>query len=234
MPSRSRINTAGRRLRKVIQGELAPDEINLRDEVRVVQVFRAAHAAPLRKTAAGLYYYAKKHSSIATTRRQPIVAQRLKRMRTIYDKLTREPHMALSRMEDIGGCRALFESTDQVYAAAADIKSQKRWAIVRERDYIAEPKGESGYRAVHRVAEKDGRRIEMQLRTLMQHSWAELIESTDRRTGVGLKEGRSPADVTEYYRLGSELLAASEAGRASDPTTLRRFREMYTAVSDLI
>src|SRR4029077_8657409 len=34
-----------------------------------------------------------------------IVAQRLKRRKTIIDKLSREPQMQLARMDDVAGCR---------------------------------------------------------------------------------------------------------------------------------
>jgi putative GTP pyrophosphokinase len=75
----------------------------------VVEEFRKAHAELLTKIAANLRYYVDRYSSIELSGR-PIVGQRLKRMRTIVDKLGREPTMALSWMEDMGGCRALFAS----------------------------------------------------------------------------------------------------------------------------
>ena len=69
------------------------------------------------------------------------------------------------------------------------------------------------------------------LADLTRHSWAELVETTDRRTGAGLKEGRASADLTEYYRLGSEMLAASESDAPLNPDTQRRFQELHRLVS---
>lgn len=43
---------------------------------------------------------------------EPIVAQRLKRVPTIAGKLLREPGMKLSRMEDVGGVRAVLPSQE--------------------------------------------------------------------------------------------------------------------------
>lgn len=36
------------------------------------------------------------------------VAQRLKRLRTLMSKLTRQPKMELARMDDVAGCRLIF------------------------------------------------------------------------------------------------------------------------------
>lgn len=231
LPSKRRINQAGERVRGIILGEIDPVSCNLPAEVDVIRAFRAAHAEPLKKTAANLRYYVQRYSSIYGVYGGAIVAQRLKRMRTIFDKLTREPGMELARMEDVGGCRALFASVDEIEALVDDLSNQKRWTIARRRNYIESPRPDSGYRAFHLVVQKDDRRIEIQLRTLTQHSWAELVETTDRRTGAGLKEGRASADLTEYYRLGSEMLAASESDAPLNPDTQRRFQELHRLVS---
>ena len=228
-PSASKVNRAGRRLRQVMRGEAERPISEVTADLRVIEAFRAAHAEPLTRVAAGLRYYVARHSSIELDGK-PIVGQRLKRMRTIIDKLSREPTMALSRMEDIGGCRALFASIDEIDALVKDLRGQKRWDLTRERDYIRDPKSRSGYRGLHVIVEKDDCRIEVQLRTLSQHAWAELVEASDRDAGFGLKEGRASIDVTEYYRLGAELLAASDEGVRVDPATIRRFQELHRTI----
>ena len=43
------------------------------------------------------------------------VTQRLKRMATILDKLERESSLALDKMQDIGGCRAVLTCVDDVW-----------------------------------------------------------------------------------------------------------------------
>lgn len=225
-PSRSRTNRAGDRIRELLQ-QGDPDVDRLAKELEIVEAFRLAHAAPLKRVAAGIRYYVSQYSTVQTEAGGPVVGQRLKRMRTIGDKLFREPHMDLSRMEDIGGCRALFGSVDEIDALIADLRGQSRWRIVRERDYIREPKEVSGYRAYHLVVAKDACRIEIQLRSLTQHAWSELIEGADRDAALGLKEGRAPADVTEYYRLGSELLAAREAGERPRAEILEQFQGLH-------
>jgi putative GTP pyrophosphokinase len=227
--SKSRVLKAGNRVRDWLEGKESLSQAALATEVEVIENFRACHAAPLTRVAAGLRYYVARHSSVVIDG-GPVVAQRLKRMRTIADKLVREPGMDLSRMYDIGGCRALFADASEMRALVADLETQRRWEIVRVRDYVESPRPESGYRAVHVIVRKDGILIECQLRTLSQHAWAELIEGTDRSTGVGLKASRAPADVTEYYRLGADLLAQVDAGHDRDPATLRRFQELHEQV----
>jgi ppGpp synthetase/RelA/SpoT-type nucleotidyltranferase len=146
--------------------------------------------------------------------------------------------MKLARMQDIGGCRAVVSDEKEVRRIAAHLR--RRWTgavgnaakVVREYDYINQPKPDSGYRAFHLVVEKNGRLIEVQLRTLQQHRWAELIESVDRRNpGFSLKGGSAPADLVDYYRTGASLVAAGERGEAPDPETVLRFRELHEKVA---
>lgn len=227
--SRSRIDKAGEQIRQWIRDEIDLDPAEVSREVDVIEDFRTCHAAPLNRVAAGLRYYVERHSSVKVGGR-PVVGQRLKRMSTIADKLIREPEMQLSRMYDVGGCRALFASVDEMKAMIADLKSQKRWDVRRVRDYVDDPRPQSGYRAYHVIVRKDGFLVECQLRTVSQHAWAELIERTDRSTGIGLKTARAPADVTEYYRLGADLLAQGDGGVDRDPETLKRFQELHRQV----
>lgn len=194
--------------------------------IGTIRAFRAEHAPPLRRVAAGLRYYVDKHSA----GRPIVVGQRLKRFITILDKLQREPRMNLSRMHDVGGCRAVVETDEEVYAIAGHLK--RRWEWARDYDYIAKPKPDSGYRAFHLVVKKDRHLIEVQLRTQLQHRWAEIIEVIDRQNPeIELKGGSAPAELVEYYRLGSELLAADERGELADAATIQRFRQLNELVA---
>jgi len=92
------------------------------------------------------------------------VTQRLKRFPTILDKLVREPTMALSKMEDIGGVRAVLMDQRQVDRVRDCLQHAQRWNIRRVRDHFECPK-DDGYRAVHVIVKKDGCYVEIQLRT---------------------------------------------------------------------
>jgi len=222
LPSRAAINRAGRLLADRLEayrerGAAALDEFDANEVAAaeaLVDRWRDAHRDPLGATNANLRHY---------VRHQPEarVSQRLKKHETILDKLIRLPTMELTRMEDIGGCRVLLPDQADVIDLARRLK--KNWTIVRHRDYVAEPKPD-GYRAHHLVAEKLGRRIEVQLRTPLQDLWANTVEEHGRRLAFALKSGKGPDDLLEYYREVSELLALEERGESPDDALLARLR----------
>lgn len=201
--SRKQITRAGNTLRHW-NGE--PE--TLLEAIRTIDAWRASHARPLARVNAGLRYYVRK---VGDTKSE--VTQRLKRFSTIADKLQREPGMALSRMEDVGGVRAILQEQGQIDDIVRDIRGQPRWTIRRVREYVEgrEPGPKlDGYRAVHLVVERDGRYIEVQLRTPWQDVWAQSVEQDTRRLGAGLKFGSGPTDLRDYYVMISQLFAMRE------------------------
>jgi hypothetical protein len=90
--SKTRIDRAGERLRGWLMETVNLSDRELAKEVVVVDDFRTCHADPLKRVAAGIRYYVGQHSSVVVNG-GPVVAQRLKRMRTIADKLLRVPDM---------------------------------------------------------------------------------------------------------------------------------------------
>jgi putative GTP pyrophosphokinase len=189
------------------------DGEKLTEAVLLVDEWRAAHARPLKSINANLRYYVRKQGVGSE------ITQRLKRFSTIVDKLQREPRMALSRMEDIGGVRAILPRQEQVDAIVHDLESQPRWTIRRKREYIEGREGAKadGYRAVHVIVEKGGYFVEIQLRTPWQDAWAQSVEQDTRRLGARLKFGAGPDDLREYYVMVSELFAIRE--RSEEPTS---------------
>ena len=222
--SKSRVDRAGDAIRAFLWEDLDPDDVYA--DWKVIGAFRQLHAQPLNAVAANLRYYAEKHGR----RGVPVVGQRLKRLFTICDKLTREPTLRLSQMQDVGGCRVVVKDEAQLRALVADLTQQKRWNIVDQDDYVTIPKPISGYRAHHLIVRRDDRLIEVQVRTWLQHEWAELVERGDREHRLGLKDGRAAAEIVEYYRLGAALVASAERGEPADHETAVRFRELHPTV----
>jgi ppGpp synthetase/RelA/SpoT-type nucleotidyltranferase len=202
--SKERIKRAGDVLRNIDRH----DDDTLTEAVLLVDEWRAAHARPLKSINANLRYYVRKQGV------ESEITQRLKRFSTILDKLQREPRMVLSRMEDIGGVRAILPHQDQIDAIVRDLESQPRWTIRRKREYIEGREGPKtdGYRAVHVIVAKAGYFIEIQLRTPWQDAWAQSVEQDTRRLGARLKFGAGPDDLREYYVMVSELFAIRERG----------------------
>lgn len=219
-PSNSQVKKAGSTLRKYFRGDIAGEEglNSALAAIDVVIAFRAAHAAPLVSANNGL------RSMLRTESCRVEVSQRLKRMATILDKLQREPTLALVKMQDIGGVRAVLDDVDQVRRVEARIKKNR--PVVGFSDYIAEPR-QSGYRGVHVIVEygPEARSIEIQLRTRVMHEWAITVERLGGALGENFKQdGDTP--VQRFMAAVSEAMAIEEQGGQPPLDLLDRISEL--------
>ncbi|MEM9474460.1 MAG: bifunctional (p)ppGpp synthetase/guanosine-3',5'-bis(diphosphate) 3'-pyrophosphohydrolase [Pseudomonadota bacterium] len=97
---------------------------------------------------------------------------RAKRPYSIWRKME-EKNQAFSRLSDIYGFRVLTQSEADCYGVLGAI--HQRWRAVpgRFKDYISQPKS-NGYRSIHTtVSGRDGKRVEIQIRTREMHEVAE-------------------------------------------------------------
>ncbi|MDU8912762.1 bifunctional (p)ppGpp synthetase/guanosine-3',5'-bis(diphosphate) 3'-pyrophosphohydrolase [Aestuariicoccus sp. MJ-SS9] len=97
---------------------------------------------------------------------------RAKKPYSIWRKM-QEKEMGFSRLSDIYGFRVITRTEAECYAALGAI--HQRWRAVPERfkDYISQPKS-NGYRSIHTtVSGRDGKRVEVQIRTRQMHDVAE-------------------------------------------------------------
>ena len=97
---------------------------------------------------------------------------RAKKPYSIWRKM-QEKDLAFSRLSDIYGFRIIVEDVAQCYQALGLI--HQRWRAVpgRFKDYISQPKS-NGYRSIHTtVSGRDGKRVEVQVRTREMHEVAE-------------------------------------------------------------
>jgi ppGpp synthetase/RelA/SpoT-type nucleotidyltranferase len=224
--SKTKVNRAGALFAEGVQliAEGKPIARQQREELlkalEVVKWWRGEHAKPLSQVAANLRYYVAEAGT-------PVVAQRLKRVSTIVDKLGRESGMKLARMGDIGGVRAVLPDQASAYQVATRLR--KNWTITRFSDYVAQPKAD-GYRALHLISRHRGRLIEVQLRTPRQDLWANTVEDFSRSFALGLKFGAGPDFVREYFADMAEALAAHDQGAAVDPALRARIGELFKCV----
>lgn len=170
--------------------------------------FRAVHQYPLTKATMGLRSMVKSEGCVVE------VSQRLKRINTIMDKLRREPTMGLATMQDIGGCRAVLNSLDEVRAVEHRLKKNR--PPLDYYDYVTTPRS-SGYRGVHLVvcypdATGLDRAIEVQLRTKTMHEWAIAVERIAGRIQDDLKSGRGPEPLLDLLAVVSKAMAIEESG----------------------
>jgi putative GTP pyrophosphokinase len=204
--TKAQVKKAGRTARQYLRQEIAwgPE---IESAFEVIWRYRAAHQYALTKATMGL------RSMVRTEGCQVEVSQRLKRLRTILDKLVREPTMQLSTMQDIGGCRAVLASVDEVRRVESRLKKNR--PLVGYRDYVVTPRP-SGYRGVHVIVgypDEYGmeRAVEVQLRTRVMHEWAIAVERLSGRVNEDLKSGQGPAEVLALLKAVSEAMAIEEA-----------------------
>jgi GTP pyrophosphokinase/guanosine-3',5'-bis(diphosphate) 3'-pyrophosphohydrolase len=100
------------------------------------------------------------------------VIGRAKKPYSIWRKM-QEKDQGFSRLSDIYGFRIIVGTEDECYRALGAV--HQRWRAVpgRFKDYISQPKS-NGYRSIHTtVSGRDGKRVEMQIRTREMHEVAE-------------------------------------------------------------
>ena len=136
-----------------------------------------------------------------------IVAQRLKRLPTIVNKLKRFKDMRLSRMQDIAGIRIIVEDIKQL--DLVDSVLRKNENLKRVKDYIRKPKS-SGYRGKHYIFAENEMFVEVQLRTQIQHLWATALETVDVLLGTTLKENEDETYWCNFFRQVSSIFAIVE------------------------
>jgi len=179
---------------------------------RVLGNWRACHGYPINTFQATLRQKLKRIDPEA------LVAQRLKRTPSILAKLRRFDSMQLARMQDIGGLRAVVKSLAKVRFLHEEYKhSRFKHELVDVKDYIAEPKTD-GYRSVHLVFRYNndlapaytGLRLELQIRTRLQHAWATAVETMSTFLGQALKARQGERRWLEFFEVTGSAFAHLE------------------------
>lgn len=117
----------------------------------------------------------------------------------IVEKLRRET-TRLTQIQDISGCRVIVHSLyDQDYLAA---KISQWFGEIELDDRRLRPS--HGYRALHLIPRVYGRRVEIQIRTLYQHIWAEISEKLADKYGQDVKYGSGNMEAVEFLQSLSE------------------------------
>ena len=126
--------------------------------------------------------------------------------------------MRLSQLQDIGGCRIIVENNDIVDQLVSFImkkleKSTKIKIDKHKIDYRKKGRDDSGYRAFHIVVQVEKQKLEIQLRSKLQHYWAESIERTSIIYKHNLKALEGDPAVIAYYKKLSDMIYEVECGR---------------------
>lgn len=200
--SKSTVRKAGSTLRAFTRGEVSTVEAE--KALTIIQEYRESFPRPLTIVAQEL-------TKIVDALNVPAeVSQRIKRVSTIYDKITsRETSLDISRMRDIGGCRAVLDGDTTTLYRMLDCAC-KVWeeSLAKVIDYVKTPRA-SGYRAIHLEVKQDGYLIEAQLRTRQMHEWAQTAEAFSYLFGINYKQDGDSL-VQEYMKELSRFMQATE------------------------
>lgn len=177
--SKSRVNAAGDAIRRGLETS---------EDLEVIEEWRSAHTAVINTFQALLRNRAKTLGAE--------VVQRLKRKATIFDKLRRHAGMDLARMDDVAGCRVIFRDMASLRAFRQSLHAARFAHRLRndpdKYNYFKHPKPD-GYRGIHdiyayEVSSEEGRHLkglnlELQYRTLTQHTRSTTVEILSHVTG---------------------------------------------------
>lgn len=177
---------------------------------RVAHNWRMAHAFPMTQELKQLS---------RTAGASGLTVGRIKRMASIRRKLTRIG-LHLDKVQDLAGVRAILPDMSEVRrVTAAYCEGRHSQSIGKVNDYIEAPK-ETGYRSVHIVKTYTGSfdayaglKVEIQIRTRLQHIWATAQETIGIMTDLDLKGGEG----TDDWRRVMVLMASYLAGVEGEP-----------------
>jgi ppGpp synthetase/RelA/SpoT-type nucleotidyltranferase len=204
--SKSRIDKAGRAL------AFPPDELTY-EHLELEEVFdeyRTLHLPPLTLLTSTIQNW------LIDSGGTYYIAQRLKRKPQIARKLSRLS-VRLSQLQDIGGLRIIVQD-DKAVDLLDDfldhhLRSSQQFELQKTTDYREKGRDRTGYRALHKIIVSNSVHLELQIRSRIQHYWAENIEKTSIVYGQHLKEEQGAPSVLEYFRRLSDVFYEVEKGR---------------------
>lgn len=206
--SKNKIKKAGDSLRNPSVNEEEKTEA-----MDVLSNWRAVHSYPINTFQATL-----RNKLLRIDDEDALVAQRLKRTPSIIRKLQRFPEMNLARMQDVGGVRAVVKDIKKCRELEKNYRNSRfAHKLVDEKDYIAEPK-ETGYRGIHliykyhnkKAEDYNGLRVELQIRTKLQHAWATSVETMGTFLKYALKSSEGPDKWLKFFSLVGSAFAVLE------------------------
>jgi putative GTP pyrophosphokinase len=184
--SRTKIDKLGERLKK--------DELT-EEDLRLLNQFRQSFADSYQEVVGRIT----NELGLAPTGRLA------KSTASISEKLKRES-IRLTQMQDIAGCRIIvdaIEAQDQVVEAIS--KLFENVSLMDRRT-----KSSHGYRAVHLIVRSTPKVVEVQIRTALQHQWAELSEKLADKRGQSLKYGKGDTSTLKVLATASDLVKKHE------------------------
>ncbi|HKO35814.1 MAG TPA: hypothetical protein VJV21_05005 [Pyrinomonadaceae bacterium] len=193
--TKSQIDRLGDRLRK---GPVHDDDLQLLDSYR--RSFR------------------KGYEKVVTVIREQMGIEptgRPQKTRTAIIEKLRRQNTRLSQMQDIAGCRIVVTDVptqDELVERLRGVFTQ-----LQIDDRRKQPS--HGYRAVHAIIQESGKLIEVQVRTSLQHLWAEVSEKLSDIDPL-IKYGRGDQDMLLVLDVMSKNICGQEIDEATHFTIM--------------
>ena len=184
--SKPQIDQLGERLRK---GNISEDDLRLLD------VYRESFTEAYEEVVAAIR---------SATGLEPV--GRSKTNISIIAKLIRERTMRLHRMQDIAGCRVVVDEILKQDSVVGELVRAFPSAKVHDR----RKRPSHGYRAVHLIATARDKLVEIQVRTELQHLWAQQSEIMSDVSDPAIKYGGGSPENKNLLSANSELIADLE------------------------
>lgn len=184
----------------------------IEDALNIINKWRTSHLLPL------IILKNKLLRTLKENNIEPnLVSQRLKRLSSIEYKLDLNPSMGLGGMQDIGGFRSVLKDVQDLKNLDNALRHQKsHHKLEKVVDYIQNPK-HTGYRSIHYIYKYssnkemyDGLKLELQIRTKLQHNWATAVETAGIITKTSLKSNQGPDKWLDFFKIVSSLFAIKE------------------------
>ena len=209
--NKSDLDRLGDRLR----GGISPEDLTFLDTYR--RGFRNAYDSVVDRVRAELGLMASGRPAKSTP--------------AIVDKLCRSS-MRLTQMQDIAGCRVVVPDIPAQDRVIARLDQMFDATVIDRR-----VKPSNGYRAVHVVVREVGLPVEVQVRTDLQHVWAESSEKLADAFGSQLKYGGGPKEIREllddFSRMIGDFEQHLDMGEAAGPSVSELKSKLRGAMVDL-
>lgn len=132
------------------------------------------------------------------------ISGRIKNPGTLIDKLQRDHTIKLPSIHDVGGVRIVGDFLQVEQRRLAEVLGSffSQDAMSRQSEIVDRCETPNqGYRAIHVIVFPEGKPVEIQIRTRLQHIWASLIEKLGDDWGRELRYGEPIIAPTEDLRI---------------------------------
>jgi hypothetical protein len=184
---------------------------SIRRTFAIAHNWRDSHGYPMNRFRAILSGQIKRNNMAGNA------VARLKRMPSIRGKLVKQ-QWPLDKIQDLGGCRAILPSIRDAQALIERMRGLNGHVLHKEDPYVEKPKA-NGYRCHHMVFRYRGdgddavfhdRRVEVQIRTWLQHTWATAVEAVGAYRSENMKGGEGSPEWLRLFALMSAEFAVTE------------------------